>query len=75
MTQHTGPGDHLGGEMRAAAVAGLAQRVAEVYGRADDDLRHAVHDSLMAGLPASVLVEATATGGGEAVGGSAERED
>ena len=61
MTQHHGPGESLGGEIRAAAVAGLARRVAEVYERADDDLRHAVHDSLMAGLPRSVLVEATAT--------------
>ncbi len=60
MTQHPDPGDSLGGEIRAAAVAGLARRVAEVYERADDDLRHAVHDSLLAGLPQSVLVEATA---------------
>ena len=60
MTQHPGPGDPGGGEIRAAVVAGLARRVAEVYGRADEDLRHAVHDSLLAGLPQSVLVEATA---------------
>ncbi|GAA1855672.1 hypothetical protein ACFFOM_04135 [Microlunatus capsulatus] len=74
MTQHTGPGDHLGGEMRAAAVAGLAQRVAEVYGRADEDLRHAVHDSLMAGLPASVLVEATAAVPGDPGAGDDRRD-
>jgi len=37
------------------SVAGLARLVAGVYGHADPDLRHAVRDSLQAGMPASVL--------------------
>jgi hypothetical protein len=43
-------------EPAPATVAGLARRVLEVYQGADDDLRHAVHDSLQAGLPRSVLL-------------------
>ena len=57
MTQHAGPGDPLTGLSDGTSVAGLARRVVEVYGRADDDLRHAVHDSLLAGLPQSVLAD------------------
>ena len=56
MTQHAGPGNPLTGEPDGTSVAGLARRVVEVYGRADDDLRHAVHDCLQAGMPWSVLV-------------------
>lgn len=36
-------------------VEGLTRLVAEVYNDADPNLRHAVRDSLRAGMPASVL--------------------
>ena len=36
-------------------VARLASLVVAVYGDADPDLRHAVRDSLRAGIPASTL--------------------
>lgn len=38
-----------------ASVVGLARLVAEVYEHADPQLRHAVRDSLQAGIPGSVL--------------------
>jgi hypothetical protein len=42
---------------RPEVVVTFARRIAEVYRNADDDLRHAVHDSLLAGLPQSVLAD------------------
>ena len=56
MTQHPGPGDLLATETATTAVARLARQVLDVYRGADDDLRHAVHDSLLAGLPPSGLL-------------------
>ena len=56
MTQNRGPAELLTRPPEPAVVAGMARRVAEVYQHADEDLRHAVHDSLQAGMPSSVLV-------------------
>ena len=42
---------------RPEVVVTLARRIAEVYRAADDDLRHAVHDSLLAGSPQCVLAD------------------
>ncbi|SDS93470.1 hypothetical protein SAMN04488543_2675 [Friedmanniella luteola] len=56
MTQHPGPGDLLDAEHAPTAVARLARQVLEAYRDADDDLRHAIHDSLHAGLLSSLLL-------------------
>ena len=42
--------------VRSAAVRNMARLVAEVYGHADEELRHAVQDSFQAGMPLSVLL-------------------
>ena len=42
---------------RPEVLVTLARRIAEVYRNADDDLRHAVHDSLLAGTPKCALAD------------------
>lgn len=55
MKQSVGTAEALVAVERPPVVAGLARRIAEVWGDADDHLRHAVQDSLELGAPRSVL--------------------
>jgi hypothetical protein len=50
----------LPGTLRSAVVQNMARLVTEVYGHADEELRHAVQDSFETGIPGSVLLAADA---------------